>query len=333
MSGSGFATLVEGFFHDWLAGAMRVSENTIASYRDAFALYLRWMSEERGTAPCDVELEMVSRENVLAFLSHLADVRGCSPKTVNCRLAAIKSFCSYAAYRRPDRLEQLNAVRGIPQRRERRREAGYLTPEEAGWLVEACPEGSESRLLVLMLYSTGARVSELVGLRARDVSGPAGGRLRVSLLGKGRKERTIPLWEDVSRELSSHMEAAALGPGDYIFRGRGGGHLTRSGARHRIDAAMRRASEAHPSLSSRRVSPHTFRHSCAMSMLAAGIDIGTVAIWLGHESINTAHRYVVSDMRLKEEGLSKVRRDWQAEAKEHRAYRASEDIMEFLKGL
>lgn len=114
MSGSGFATLVEGFFHDWLAGAMGVSENTIASYRDAFALYLRWMSEELGTAPCDVELEMVSRENVLAFLSHLADVRGCSPKTVNCRLAAIKSFCSYAAYRRPDRLEQLNAVRGIP---------------------------------------------------------------------------------------------------------------------------------------------------------------------------------------------------------------------------
>ena len=141
MSAVGFAALVEGFFCEWLAGAKRVSEHTIASYRDAFALFLRWMSDERGVEPCDVELEDVTRENVTAFLADLVEGRGCSPKTANCRLAAIKSFCAYASYRRPDRLEQLRAVRDIPQRKERRREVDYLTPEEVGWLVETCPPG------------------------------------------------------------------------------------------------------------------------------------------------------------------------------------------------
>lgn len=327
----GFAALVEGFFCEWLAGAKRVSEHTIASYRDAFALFLRWMSDERGVEPCDVELEDVTRENVTAFLADLVEGRGCSPKTANCRLAAIKSFCAYASYRRPDRLEQLRAVRDIPQRKERRREVDYLTPEEVGWLVETCPPGSASELLIMMLYNTGARVSELIGLRARDVSGPVGGRLRVHLLGKGRKERTVPLWEDTSRLLSDRMGSLALGPDDFLFPGRNVSHLTRSGARHMVDVACAKACDAHPSLAAKRVSPHTFRHSCAMSMLAAGVDIGTVAIWLGHEHINTTHKYVVSDMRLKEEALAKVRRDWQAE--ERRPYKASEDIVEFLKGL
>ena len=123
------------------------------------------------------------------------------------------------------------------------------------------------------------------------------------MIGKGRKERTIPLWEDTSRALARHIGGRALGPGDYVFGGRNVPHLTRSGVRHRIEAAHARACEAHPELRGRRVGPHTFRHSCAMAMLAAGVDIASVAIWLGHEHVNTTHRYVVTDMRIKEEAL------------------------------
>lgn len=331
MSAPGFAQLVEGFFTEWLGTAVKASPNTVASYRDAFSLFVRWASEALGKGPDDVRMRDVTADNVLAFLSHLESTRGCAPKTVNCRLAAMKSFCSYAAYRRPDLLGQLKAVRDLPQRKERRREVSYLTPEEAGWVIAACPKGSESELLLSLLYNTGARISEVLGLRVRDVKAVEGGRCHVKLLGKGRKERTLPLWEDVSDMLKSHVSGMALDSGDFLFGGRGTEHLTRSGARHRIDAALAAACVEHPDLAAKRVTAHTFRHSCAMAMLAAGVDIGTVAIWLGHERIDTTHRYVVSDMRLKEEALAKVRREWEVTGR--RPYKASKDVLGFLRSL
>lgn len=289
------------------------------------------MDSERGVRPRDVTMDHLTREEVLAFLSHLESARGCKAATVNNRLAAIKSFCSYATYRAPQRLAQLTDILDIPQRRAKIAEVEYLTPEEAGWVVGACPDGSESRLLLQLLYNTGARVSELVGLRSRDVSSLGAGKLRVTLEGKGRKQRTLPLWRDTSELLSAHMGRRGLSADDFIFAGRGVDHLTRSGARSRIDAAVRRAARDHPSLAGRRIGAHTFRHSCAMAMLAAGVDIATVAIWLGHESVNTTHKYVVSDMRLKEEALSKVRRDWDVTPKAR--YKASPDVLDFLMSL
>lgn len=329
-AGKSFAWLVEHFFLSWLPTARRASPHTVESYRDAFKLLLMWASSTLGVGPCDFSLDHLTRANVLAFCEWLESERGSGAKTVNCRLAAIKSFCSYASYEAPERLEQLRSVRDLPQRRERRREVDYLTPEEVGWLVDACEGRPEDALLIALLYNTGCRVSEMVGLRARDVSG-SGGRLRLHVLGKGRKECTIPLWEDTSVALARHIDARALDPDDYVFRGRNVPHLTRSGMRHRIESAMSRACAAHPELAGRRVGPHTFRHSCAMAMLAAGVDIASVAIWLGHEHVNTTHKYVVVDMRIKEEALSKVRRGW--EVKERAHYSASEDVMAFLAQL
>lgn len=326
-----FPQLLEGFFTEWLATAVKASGHTVASYRDAFSLFIRWAADTLGKGPDDVGMADVTDENVLAFLKHLEDARGNAAKTVNCRLAAFKSFCGYASYRRPDLLGQLKAVRDLPQRKERTCEVSYLAPEEAGWMIAACPAGSESELLLSLLYNTGARISETLGVRARDVTSGDGGRLRVHLLGKGRKERTLPLWDDVSALLGSHIEASALAPGDYLFAGRNVEHLTRFGARHRIDAAFAAACAEHPELRSKRVSPHTFRHSCAMAMLAAGVDIATVAIWLGHEHVNTTHRYVVSDMKLMEDALAKVRRQWSVMGR--KPYKASEDVLEFLRGL
>lgn len=326
-----FPQLLEGFFTEWLATAIKASDNTVASYRDAFSLFVRWAADELGKEPDGVSTADVTSDNVLAFLKYLEETRGNGPKTVNCRLAALKSFCGYAAYRRPDLLGQLKAIRDLPQRRERRREVSYLTPEEAGWMIAACPGGSESELLLSLLYNTGARISELLGLHARDVTIGDGGRCRAHLLGKGRKERTLPLWDDVSELLKAHIQQGALESGDFLFAGRNVEHLTRSGARHRIEAAHAAACAEHPELATKHVTPHTFRHSCAMAMLAAGVDIATVAIWLGHESVNTTHRYVVSDMRLMEDALSKVRRQWSVIGR--KPYKASEDVLEFLRSL
>lgn len=331
MAAKGFAELLQEFFLSWLRVARRASENTVDSYRYAFELFLAFMSSEQCVGPSAVSMSHVERGNVLEFLSWLEEERGNSPKTVNCRLAALKSFCSFAAYRRPDLLEQLTAVRELPQRRERLREVDYLTPDEVGWLLDACEPGSERRLMLALLYNTGCRVSELLHARARDVTCGGSGRARVHVVGKGRKDRTLPLWEDVSEALRAHV--GGLGPDDHLFAGRGVPHLTRSGARHRVDAAYDIACGEHPELAGRKVGPHTFRHSCAMAMLAAGVDIATVAIWLGHESVNTTHRYVVLDMRLKEEALEKVRRSWELEGTTRPRYKAEGDVLDFLRSL
>lgn len=214
---------------------------------------------------------------------------------------------------------------------ERKREIDYLTSEEVGWLVDCCYPGSESQLIVLLLYNTGARISEPVGATTDDVRMFRNGRCHIHFLGKGRKDRTVPLWEDASKLLAEHIGRNGLKAGDYLFAGRNVDHITRSGARSGIEAVVRRAKDAHPELARKRITPHVFRHSTAMAMLSAGVDIATVAIWLGHEDINTTHKYVTTDMTLKEEALEKARREWGAEPR--KPYRASDDVIGFLNSL
>lgn len=326
-----FQSLVEGFFIKWLDKGRNASANTVASYRDAFSLYLRWIREEQGIAPADITMDDFTPNNIMEFLAYLQDSRGCSAKTINCRLAAFKSFCRYASYEAPQRLSLFQGIEQIPDRKMQRKEVDYLTPEEIGWLMESCIEGSENELLIALLYNTGARISEIIAIQGCDISVSEAGRCRVKLLGKGRKERTLPLWADTSDMLQIHVKTKGIGKLDYIFKGRHVDHLTRSGARARINTIVKRTILIHPRLVSKRITPHVFRHSTAMSMLAAGIDIATVAIWLGHEHINTTHKYVVSDMKLKEEALTKVRNDW--ETKPRKAYKPDKDILEFLVSL
>ena len=324
-------SLVEGFFLEWLARDRKASPNTLAAYRDAFRLFFAWLESERGVPPADARVDDVNGANVNAFLVYLEESRGCAASTVNCRLAAFQSFARYAARRDPDRLGQYTSVAEVPRRKERRREVDYLTAEEVGWLLECCEPGSSTELMVAMLYNTGARISELVSIRADDVVEVPGGRCHVRFLGKGRKERTVPLWEDTSRLLAAYMAANAIQDGQHIFKGRNVEHLSRSGARSRIDALAARASAEHPELKAKTITPHVFRHSTAMAMLYAGVDIATVAIWLGHESVNTTHKYVVTNMAAKEAALAKIRPDWNVG--ETGRYRASPDILQFLNSL
>jgi site-specific recombinase XerD len=330
-----FPRLVEGFFLQWMDAGRRLSPQTIASYRDAFALLLRWLRDERGIPAAEVSMDDFTAENVDAFLLYLAEERGNSASTVNCRLAALKAFCAYAAYRAPDRLLELKRVSDIPRRTEKRREVDYLTREEVGWLLAACDlataRGREDHLIVSMLFSTGARVSELVGLRVCDFES-RGGRHVVRILGKGRKERTLPMWPEVARELSAFTRERGLGGGDYVFAGRNVEHMSRSGVRSRIDAIARRAAAAHPQLAGKRISAHVFRHSCAMSMLDSGVDLSTIAIWLGHENVQTTHKYMVADMARKEAALSKVHPGETSEDARVR-YKPRGDVLDFLMSL
>ena len=309
----------------------KLSENTVASYRDSFTLYFRWLRDERKVEPTCVTMSDVNAENVNEFLNYLEEERGCSAKTLNCRLSAFWSFARYASRKAPQHINQLAAISNIPNRKARRKEIDFLTPVEVDWILECCEAGSETELMVAMLYNSGARISELVTMKVEDVRLAKKGTCHVHFLGKGRKDRTVPLWEDTSQLLMSHIERLNLAEGDYVFGGRNVEHLTRSGARSRLDVVVRKAKAAHPELARKKITPHVFRHSTAMAMLAAGVDIATVAIWLGHEDINTTHKYVVSDMTIKEEALAKARHDWGL--KPRRPYKASGDVLDFLNSL
>lgn len=330
-----FPRLLEGFFLQWMDAGRHLSAQTIASYRDTFSLLIRWFRDECGIPASKVGMGDFTAENVEAFLLFLAEERGNAAATVNLRLAALKAFGSYAAYKAPERLAELKRVSDIPRRTEKRREVGYLTREEVGWLLAACDlsakRGREDHLIISMLFSTGMRISELINLRMGDFE-PRNGKHVVRILGKGRKERTLPLWPEVARELSAFAEERRLGAGDFVFAGRNVEHMSRSGARSRIDAITRRAAEAHPELAGKRISAHVFRHSCAMSMLESGVDLSTIAIWLGHESVQTTHRYIVADMARKERALSKAHPERRCDGSPKR-YAPGGDILDFLASL
>ena len=333
--GMGFQALLESFFLSWLIAGRDVSRRTVESYRDTFVILLRWFDKERSLRPDSLTMDDLTMDNIEAFLIHLDKCRANAPKTVNCRLAAIRSFCRYVSYKDPLRLEEMRKILSIPQRRESRPELSYLEAEEIGWLIDACDktkaQGRETRLLIKLLYNSGARISEIITLKASDVVFEDRGSCKISIIGKGRKERTLPLWSETSRAIKTHLEEHGIAGNNHLFSGRNVEHLTRSGARSRIKEALRQASAKHPSLARKNITPHSFRHSTAMAMLAAGIDIATIAIWLGHEGIQTTHRYMIANMKLKEEAIQKVHPGWGEMTKGR--YKADPQTIAFLMSL
>ena len=301
--------MVQSWFLEWLMGHMNVSPRTVESYRDSFRLLFRWLESERGVRPSEATFEDVGRDAILAFMAHLRDARGCKAKTVNCRLGAIRSFAEYVSCECPERSGWAYEISTIRQRSEERPALDYLTPDQVSEIADACdpstPEGRRDAMMVMLLFNTGFRVSELVGLRASSLEFGDDGRCRATVVGKGRKERTVPLWPETSASLRAYLDEAGISGDGYVFPGRKVGHLTRSGARSSIDRAVARAAASDPALASKRVTPHVFRHSCAMAMLAADVDLSTIAIWLGHEDVSTTHKYMVASMDMKEEALER----------------------------
>ena len=305
---SSLAPTLEAFFTDRLLSQRRASSHTVASYRDAFCLLLGFIERETGKSPAELALEDLDAPLIGAFLDHLERDRCNSVRTRNSRLAAIRSLFRFAALRHPEHAGLIKRVLAIPQKRFERKTVSFLTNEEIEALL-AAPDrssflGRRDHALLLLAIQTGLRVSELVGLRCEDVALGAGSHVRC--VGKGRKQRATPLTATTAAVLKAWLNEIDADPVDALFPTRHGNPLSRYGvtvlvARHADEAAA-----SCPSLAAKRVSPHVLRHTAAMRLLHAGVDTSVIALWLGHESVETTQIYVHADLSLKERALART---------------------------
>jgi len=326
-----FDQLVQDFFLRRLIDQRGASPRTVESYRDAFELLFGFVEQRLGKPPSALSLADLDAPTILDFLDHLEAVRHNTPRTRNARLAAIHSFMRYAALRDPASLAITARVLAIPAKRFDRPVLGYLSRQETAAIL-AAPDrrtwsGQRDAVLLAVAYNTGARVSELTGLRVRDVLLERQSALH--LHGKGRKERVIPLWASTAAALRSWMDRISLAPEAPVFPNRNGVAMSRSGVRDRLNRAVAAAEQDCPSLRGRQVSPHTLRHSTAVHLLESGADLAVIALWLGHSSPAVTHQYLEADLARKEATLSRLDDPSPAPAR----FRPNDRLLAFLEHL
>jgi site-specific recombinase XerD len=332
LSTNTLGSLLQQFFIERLMQQRHASPCTVAAYRDCFRLLLVFAEQRLGKRPANVILEDLNPTFILDFLENLEKGRHNSVRTRNARFAAIRAFMHYAGAKDPSALAIVQSVLAIPLKRFERPLVGFLSREQIQAILDA-PDpntwsGRRDRVMFTTLYNTGARVSELTHLRVDDVSlepSPA-----VRILGKGRKERQVPLWASTAREIKRWLQNEKPGgPEQPLFPNREGSPLTRTSVAERLQLAAQKAAKIYPELSHRRIAPHMVRHSLAMHMLQAGVDISVIALWLGHESPATTHMYVEADLAMKERALKNL----QAPQSGSVRYRPPDRVLEFLQSL
>jgi site-specific recombinase XerD len=299
---------VQAFFAQHLCQHKRVSPQTMASYRDTFRLLLTFVKETTGKEPSALQVADLDAPLVLQFLDHLEHQRGNAVRSRNTRLAAIRSFVRFLALRAPESLEIVMRVLAIPVKRADKKLIGYLTREEVEALL-AAPDrshrsGRRDHALLLTLYNSGARVSEVTTLHREHVC--FGPHTFLQLKGKGRKERTVPLWPHTSRVLQAWFTELADTDERTAFPNARGRPLSRDGVDYLLQRAVHKAAVVCPSLGAKKITPHVMRHTTALHLLQSGVDIATIALWLGHESIETTHVYLEVDLVHKEQALQKL---------------------------
>jgi site-specific recombinase XerD len=325
------APILEAFFTDRLMKQRRVSPNTISSYGHSFRLLLKYLQHQTGNAPSDLRIEDLDATTIIAFLSHLEQDRTNSVSTRNARLAAIHSFFRYAALVCPQHAGLIQRVLAIPQKNTDHQVTAYLTPDEVDALL-ATPDrstrgGRRDHAVLVLAIQTGVRVSELTGLCCGDIELGKGPHIRVS--GKRRKERCTPLKSETVTVLRAWMRERNGQPTDPLFPGRHNGRLSPDAVQRLIAKHATSAAKRCPSLRKKSVAPHVLRHTCAMTLLAAGVDQAVIALWLGHERLETTDRYIHSDMAIKERALART-----APLNANPArYRAPDALLAFLEGL
>lgn len=296
---------VQLFFTHYLCQQKQASPQTIASYRDTFRLFLIFIKDTTGQEPAALHVHDVDAPLVLQFLDYLEQQRGNSVRSRNMRLAALRTFVRFLALRAPESLACVTRVLAIPVKRADKKLIAALTRAEIEALLaapdRACWRGRRDHALLLTLYNSGARVSEVTTLQRHQVCfGPS---TFLHLTGKGRKERTVPLWPHTSETLQAWF--AEVG-GRMAFPSTRGRPLSRDGVAHLLQRATCKAILACPSLGTKHVTPHVLRHTTALHLLQAGVDIAVIALWLGHESIETTHMYLEIDLAHKEQALQKL---------------------------
>lgn len=302
------APTLQAWFTERLITQRNASPQTIAAYRNALRLLLRFAHEQTGKQPCQLDFADLDAPLIGAFLDHLEHQRGNTPRTRNARLAAIHSLFRYAALRHPEHAASIGRVIEIPAKRHERALICYLDLDETKALL-AAPDrtswlGRRDHAMLLTAIQTGLRVSELVALRVGDVSLGTGAHLRVT--GKGRKERCATLTPETIAVLREWMRERDGEPEQPLFPTRRGGTLTTRAVALLLDKHTAAANTACPSLRGKRVTPHVLRHTNAMLLRAENIDILTIALWLGHESTRSTEIYLHADNKLKQQAIDRT---------------------------
>jgi site-specific recombinase XerD len=325
------AGLVQAFFVEHLLNQKHASPRTLATYRDAFRLLLRFVRETHGVEPAALTVDNLDAPVILAFLDHIERQRANSIRSRNARLAAIRSFFRFVQMREPAAVATASRVLAIPVKRTERKLVGYLTRPEIDALLSAADltnrDGRRDHALLLTLYNSGARVSEIIGVRRDEIVLDAPASLK--LHGKGRKERAVPLWLKTAQVLRAWFQELGDRFGGLAFPSARGGRLSRHGVSFLLSRLTNCAATACPSLLNKRISPHVVRHSTAMHLLQSGVDPAVIALWLGHESVETTHGYVEADLTMMENAMGKLAPAGSAP----RRFKASDDLLAFLATL
>jgi len=301
------APTLQAFFTTRMTSQFGASPHTVAAYRDTWRLLLTYLADATGTPPENLDLAALTPDQVSGFLTHLEVVRGNAVSTRNARLAAIHAFFGYAAYRHPEHAATISQVMAIPAKRHHRTDLTYLTPPEVTALLAAPDQttraGRRDHALLQLAVTAGLRVSELTSLNLEDLHLGAGAH--VVCRGKGRKNRVTPLDAQTAAILRAYI--AVLPPGtSIVFPTRTGTRMSRDAVAARLTEHAATAGTVCTTMASKRITPHVLRHSAAMRLLAAGIDSTVIALWLGHESVDTTRIYLHADMKIKERAMDRT---------------------------
>jgi len=325
------APTLEAFFTDRLAKQRRASPHTVAAYRDSFCLLLGFLQHHTGNAPSRLQLEDLDAELITAFLAHLENNRANSVRTRNARLAALHSFFRFAALRHPEHAWLIQRVLAIPQKRAGKGIVPFLTEAEVGALL-AAPDrstriGRRDHALLVLALQTGLRVSELTGLCCGDLELGTGAHVRTR--GKGRKDRCTPLTAQTVAVLATWMREHDRQPTDRVFPGRRNATLSADAVQRMISKHTAAAATRCPTLHGKRVAPHVLRHTAAMTLLAAGVDQTVIALWLGHERVETTDIYIHGDLTIKERAIARTAPPGTRPGR----YKPPDPLLAFLEGL
>jgi len=325
------SALLQAFFTDRLMNQRQASSHTIASYRDTFRLLLRFAHVELKKSPSTLAFEDLDAALIGAFLNHIEKNRHNAIRSRNLRLTALRSFFQYVAFQEPAYSAHIQRVLAIPSKRQHRTLIDFLARPEIDALLAAPDKttraGRRDHTLLMLAIQTGLRLSELIGLRRHDITRGPGAHVRCH--GKGRKERCTPLTKQMVAVLKAWLHERGGSTDEVVFPSARGAQLSSDGVQYLLAKHVATAQQTCSSLKNKRVSPHVLRHTAAMELLQAGVDRSVIALWLGHESVETTQIYLDANLVLKEKALAKTT-PLNVRVKR---YRPSDNLLHFLNSL
>lgn len=328
---------LRGFFCDYLPHLRGMSSHTVLSYRDSIKLLLQFLAKEKNASISDLDIKNIGADEIITFLDNLEKNRHNGISTRNVRLSAIHSFFRYLAGTHPEHIDRSQRILSIPFKRTHTRIIEYLEFEEIMTVLQAVdrskPDGRRNYILLALMFNTGARVQEIVDLKANDLqlSRP----FSICIHGKGRKERICPIWEQTAMLLHEYTEERGIDIRQpvTVFINHLGTPLTRFGVRYILAKYLRNAAVVQPSLGKKRLHPHCMRHSTAVHLLKSGVDLSTIGHWLGHVSVNTTNRYVSIDLEMKRKAIAKAKPPEYKTCPAEATWKRDPNIIEWLDSL